>query len=201
MRINSQLSVGRAGGVLIRTSQNIGLTKVLGGVLLLGLFQNPIAALGVTLPPSYSVTLAWDGSTSAGIAGYRVYYGTTTGIYTNSVTAGNVTTNTVTGLAAGVTYFFAVTSYDTNALESPFSSEISYTAPTGLQTVGINVASNRQVMVILTGQIGQTYNIQATRDFKTWSVIGTVTIGSSGSVGFIDTNASNYSQRFYRTQQ
>jgi hypothetical protein len=36
----------------------------------------------------------------------------------------------MTNLVSGVTYFFAVTAYDTNGLESAFSSEISYTVPT-----------------------------------------------------------------------
>ncbi len=201
MRTICQQPACHVDGVSIRASRIKGLVKVLGGILFLALLHNPGKAPGVILPPSYSVTLAWAASTSPGIAGYRVYYGTASGVYTNRVSLANVTTDTVTGLAAGVTYFFVVTSYDTNALESPFSSEISYTAPTGLQTVGINVASNRQVMVILTGQIGQTYNIQATQDLKTWTVIGTAIMGPSGTLGFIDTNASHFSKRFYRTQQ
>ena len=32
-------------------------------------------------------------------------------------------------LASGATYFFAVTAYDTNGLESDYSSEVSYTVP------------------------------------------------------------------------
>jgi hypothetical protein len=177
----------------------MGLTKILGSLLFLALLLKPVEAPGATA--TYSVTLAWNGSANAGVAGYRVDYGTVSGVYTSSIALGNVTTNTVAGLAGGVTYYFAVATYDTNGLQSPLSNEVSYTVPTGLQTVGINVASNRQVMVLLTGQIGQTYNLMATQDLKTWTVIGAVTIGASGSLGFIDTNAANFSKRFYRTQQ
>jgi Fibronectin type III domain len=179
----------------------MGFIKVLGAVLFLVLFHKPVGAFGATLPTSYSVTLAWTGSTSAGVDGYRVDYGTTSGIYTNSIVLGNVTTNTVAGLAGGVTYFFALTTYDTNGSESPFSNEISYTVPTGLQTVGIKVASNRQDVLTVTGQTGLAYDVLTTQDFKTWSVIGTVTMGPGGTLNFIDTNAASFSKRFYRTQQ
>lgn len=200
MRLICEQKAGRAEKLLIRASRIRELTKILGGMLFLALFHDPVEALGVTAFPSFSVTLAWNASASPGVAGYHLYYGTASGVYTNSVSLAGVTTDTVTGLAAGVTYFFAITSYDTNALESPLSGEISYTAPTGLQTVGIDVAPNRQVMVMLTGQIGQTYDILATQNFKTWSVIGTATIGPSGTLDFIDTNAASFSKRFYRTQ-
>jgi len=80
-----------------------------------------------------SVTLAWDQET--GVAGYRVYYGAASGQYTNLVDAGPKTTNTVTGLAPGVTYFFAATAYNSIGVESGFSSEVSY-------TTGTTIASN-----------------------------------------------------------
>ena len=44
------------------------------------------------------VTLAWDPSTSSGVAGYQINYGQTSGSYTNQVDAGNKTSYTVTGL-------------------------------------------------------------------------------------------------------
>jgi hypothetical protein len=34
-----------------------------------------------------------------------------------------------------------------------------------------------------------------------WTVIGTATMGASGSLDFTDTNAASFSTRFYRTQQ
>ena len=41
-----------------------------------------------------SVTLAWDANTDATVAGYRVYWGTTSGVYTNmlDVRTGNTAT-------------------------------------------------------------------------------------------------------------
>ena len=65
----------------------------------------------------------------------------------------------------------------------------------------MNTGANREVVLTVTGQIGLKYDILATQDFKTWIVIGAVTLGSSGSVDFVDTNAANFARRFYSTQQ
>src|SRR5205085_7771374 len=71
------------------------------------------------------VTLAWDPNTESDLAGYKVYIGTASGVYTTTIDVGNVTTYTVTGLAPGATYYFVVTAYDTGGLESGFSNEVS----------------------------------------------------------------------------
>src|SRR5207247_1885874 len=76
-----------------------------------------------------SVTLAWDPSTDTNVVSYTVYYGTASGAYANSLSAGASTTATVTGLLAGTTYFFAATAVNAAGLESPFSNETSYSVP------------------------------------------------------------------------
>jgi hypothetical protein len=58
-----------------------------------------------------------------------VNYGTASGIYTTQIDAGTNDTAVVSGLAEGVTYYIAVTSYDTSGVESVPSNEISYTVP------------------------------------------------------------------------
>ena len=77
-------------------------------------------------------TLSWDppttntdGTPLTDLAGYIIYYGTTTGDYSQSVDAGNVTTSQVANLTDGITYYFAVTAYDTSWNESDYSNEIS----------------------------------------------------------------------------
>jgi len=180
------------------SSRIMGLTRVLVGILFLALLHNPATVLGVTLPNSYSMTMAWQPSSSPYVTGYRVYYGPASGNYTDSVLIGNVTTNTVSGLASGVTYYFAITTVAMGGQESPFSNEISYVP--GVQTVRIRTASAKQFVMTVSGLIGHTYQIQATQDFKTWTTIGTVTLGASGSLDFTDTNAASFPHRFYRTQ-
>ncbi|TND00220.1 MAG: PA14 domain-containing protein, partial [Gammaproteobacteria bacterium] len=59
------------------------------------------------------VTLTWAAATGA--TGYKVYYGTSTGVYgpQGPITVGNVTTSTVTGLTNGTTYYFALSAVNT----------------------------------------------------------------------------------------
>jgi hypothetical protein len=73
--------------------------------------------------------LAWDPSTDSIIAGYNIYYGGASGAYTSSADAGANLTAEVDGLTPGLTYYFAVTAYDTNGFESEFSDEITNRLP------------------------------------------------------------------------
>lgn len=196
MRKNSKQTAGRTLRVLGRHSQITRLTGALGTALLLALLGGADQARGVSLPGSESTTLAWDNSTSAGVTGYRIYMGPTSGNYTSSIVAGNATTNTVTGLVSGVAYFFAIKAYDANGLESTFSNEISFLP--GGATLQIQVAANGQAVLTLKGPASHTYDIQATPDFTTWSVIGNVTMGTGGSLNFTDVNAPSFPKRFYR---
>jgi hypothetical protein len=75
------------------------------------------------------VTLAWDRSQEQDVAGYRLYYGTTSGHYTTMINVGSNTSSTVTNLEPGRTYYFAATAYDTSGNESGFSQEVPYSVP------------------------------------------------------------------------
>ena len=74
-----------------------------------------------------SIELAWDPSTDSDVAGYKIYYGSVSGVYTSVLDAGNASTCTVTGLGPGTTYFVC-TAYTASGLESLPSAEISYTS-------------------------------------------------------------------------
>ncbi|HOX59732.1 MAG TPA: hypothetical protein P5205_21445 [Candidatus Paceibacterota bacterium] len=71
------------------------------------------------------LTLAWDASPSAAVAGYRVYWGTNSRAYFGVTNAGLVLTQAVVLPHRG-RWFFAATAYSTNGLESDFSSEVSW---------------------------------------------------------------------------
>jgi hypothetical protein len=79
---------------------------------------------------SSTVTLAWNPSADPNLAGYHVYQGVASHTYTNVIQVGPLTNATLSGLTQGATYFFAVTAYDNAGLESAFSNEITYSAPT-----------------------------------------------------------------------
>ena len=71
------------------------------------------------------IKLAWDPpKTDSKVTGYIVYYGIASRTYTVRKKAGNVTTYTVQRLSPGVTYYFAVTSYNRFG-ESGYSNEVS----------------------------------------------------------------------------
>jgi len=72
-----------------------------------------------------TVTLAWDPSPSADVAGYRLYWGTNSGAYGFVTNAGLVLTQSV-ALPHGGRWWFAATAMGTNGLESDFSSEVSW---------------------------------------------------------------------------
>jgi hypothetical protein len=81
-----------------------------------------------------AVELAWNPSVSTNVAGYKIYYGGASGNYTNTLSVGAVTNAIVSGLVAGDTFYFAATAVDARGLESRFSNEAVWTAPTNAPT-------------------------------------------------------------------
>lgn len=81
------------------------------------------------VPATGTATLSWtpptqntDGSTLADLAGYSVYYGTSTTSLTNKIVVANAgaTSFTVSNLVSG-TYYFGITAYNTSGIESVLS--------------------------------------------------------------------------------
>ena len=77
-----------------------------------------------------TATLAWDHSTATNVVTYRIYYGPRSGVYTNMVEVGYVTTATVSNLVEGAAYYFAATAVSAEGLESEYSNEASCNAAT-----------------------------------------------------------------------
>lgn len=205
MQISNKQKTGRANLVLDWPSRIICFTRIVGVIAFFGLLHNPGQTFGATVPASHSVTLTWNTSADPTVAGCNIYYGVSSGNYTNMVNAGNVTNTTISGLIAGVTYYFAATAYDSTGAQSDYSNEAICTVPTTVTTtpalVQIRSAPAGQFILTVSGPVGKTYNILATQDLMAWTVIGTATMGASGSLDFTDTNAASFSTRFYRTQQ
>ena len=74
-----------------------------------------------------TASLTWNANTDSDLAGYKVYQGTSSGIYTAPVaTIPKTTTSyTVAGLQTGTSYFFIITAYDNAGNESLHSNEVS----------------------------------------------------------------------------
>jgi PKD repeat protein len=75
------------------------------------------------------VTLAWEPGVGE-IDGYLLHWGTSSGVYPNSIDVGNVTQYTVTGLQEGVTYYFVIQAYNEYG-KSPNSNEVQWVASSG----------------------------------------------------------------------
>lgn len=82
--------------------------------------------------------------------------------------------------------------------------DISYALvqPQGMQpSAKLAPAAGGQFLLQISGQIGHGYEVIASQDLTTWTLIGMATAGSNGQVQFLDQNASNYPCRFYRLRQ
>jgi hypothetical protein len=91
--------------------------------------QIGLSGAGITNAVQQSVNLSWDPSTST-VIGYYVYRGTTTNNLLNlSASVDPVTSYTDSTVVSGETYLYAVTSVDSNYVESAQSTPISVTIP------------------------------------------------------------------------
>jgi len=63
----------------------------------------------------------------------------------------------------------------------------------------ISAGPNQVINLNGTGQAGHTYEIQASTDLVTWTMIGNETGDTNGAFAFTDFDAPNYPARFYRT--
>lgn len=73
------------------------------------------------------VSLQWDANTESTLAGYRIYYGLSSGTYPTMLDVGNHTSCVISDLVEGEEYFFVATAYDTSGNESGYSNQVSCT--------------------------------------------------------------------------
>ena len=76
-----------------------------------------------------SVSLAWNPNPDPSVLGYTLHYGLASDNYTATLDAGANLSMTVEGLDEGATYFFAVSAYGDDGMESSNSEEVSGTVP------------------------------------------------------------------------
>ena len=148
---------------------------------------------------SQTVTLNWDPSSSANVAGYRVYYGNQSLSYTNSILVGNVTSADISGLVGGATYFFAAKAVDASGYESDLSVEASYLVPTAPVTapavMSLVTQASGNCGVMVSGTSGVQYVVEAAVDLVHWIAVQT----NVAPFTFVDVNAAGFNQRFYRS--
>ncbi len=82
-----------------------------------------------------SVSFAWKPNSEPALAGYKLYYGPASATYTNHIALGLVTNHTVPGLVNGATYYFALSAFDTNGVESDLTPELRFPNPPALAAI------------------------------------------------------------------
>jgi hypothetical protein len=102
---------------------------IIAGLLLTFLYDSNARAGTATLSWNAPTTNA-DGSPLTDLAGYKVYYGSVSIAYTQTVDVGmtgspSAPSYVINNLADGNTYYFAVTAYDSSGNESGYSGEVS----------------------------------------------------------------------------
>ena len=154
---------------------------------------------GLLVPPQ--VTLAWNPGTDPNIAGYRIYYGTASRSYDCVLDTANTNVATVSGLTAGQSYYFALTTRTISGLESGYSDEIVYRTPSPGPVCQPLAMPGGRIGLVVKAPTGHSYDILATEDFVNWLAIGNATAGASGLLTFTDAGAPRYRYRFYQLHE
>ena len=88
-----------------------------------------------SLSQAASVSFSWTPNTEINLAGYNIYYGTSSGSYSSVTKVGlpeivdNKVSTTLNDFSEGTIYYFAATAYDIDGFESNYSQEIQWTVP------------------------------------------------------------------------
>ena len=137
---------------------------------------------GVQAYASSSVLLTWTppANGQSGVQ-YHIFYGTQTGIYTNSVTSIDPINDPngfiIANLKGNTTYYFAVQSVDTNGVGSPLSNEASAVLltplPVVLQTQVYTDGNGVPFAMTISGTSSTTadWQLYSSPDLKNWTAV------------------------------
>jgi len=147
-----------------------------------------------------NVTLTWNPSNDPNVAGYNVYYGGTSGVYTNEISVGSATNVTISGLVEGATYYFAATTHNNAGLESSFSSEASYSVPApavlSLKTI-MTGGIMTSVSITASGTTPEIWTLESSTDLKNWS---TIAQGTNAAIN-VSVPVNGIPSQFFRLKQ
>ncbi len=150
-----------------------------------------------------TISIAWDPVTDEDLAGYRVYYGTSPGNYSQSVDVGNVLETTLTGLSDCTNWYVAVKAYDAAGnLSESYSNEVSgWPRPVVSSTSPSSAEQGRTLDVVVQGsnfQAGATVKflaagiaVNSVTVNSCSRITANVTVGGSATVGAGDIEVTN----------
>lgn len=159
-----------------------------------------------------TVTLTWDRSADASVAGYRVYTLEENATTATSVNVLGLNQVTLPGLKEGLRYTFTVTSYNATGVESVPSAAVAFVVPVPLQLLPATTATGPRLLRFPMAQ-GHGYELQASTDTKVWATVWQTNLvssyawtevqeppGSTGGNGSGTTTVSQFARRFFRLQ-
>ena len=141
----------KTGAVLLRWILWIGAT------VLLVLYPSAVSA--------GTIRLAWDPVGDVDLAGYRVYYGTTPGIYTDSLPVGKQTSATLPNLQDCRLYYIALKAVDSNGNESAGYSNVISGRPAPIPAAVSPVSAKQGTGGLNVTITGANFDTQAQPDF------------------------------------
>jgi len=166
------------------------------------------AAMAVLPAGAGTISLSWDPVAHEDLAGYRLYYGTSPGVYTESMDVGLVTQATLSGLDDCTTYYIATKAVTGDGTESEaFSNAVSgWARPELLSANPITLEQGSQGQLVINGhnfQAGATL-ITSNNGVTVGSItlnschqlVADVTISGSAAVGTVDLTLVNPDQVF-----
>ena len=98
-------------------AQAPGIMKTRTAIGILGLSALLLSSAGVA--QAATITLAWDANPPGTVTGYRLYWGTVSGQYTQSIDVGNTTTAIMTPTTPNRIYYFVVRAYNSSGTSNP----------------------------------------------------------------------------------
>ena len=137
-----------------------------------------VLLFAILAAPGSIPILEWESLPDPSISGYNLYRGTKSRAYDEVVDVGTQTRVDLTGLEAGTTYFFSITAYNADRIESDFSDEVRFTPSADTVTSRtlpcVVIPSESSVTIQFVGQRGQHYQILASQDLLTWEAVYSV---------------------------
>jgi hypothetical protein len=127
-------------------------------------------------PEDSAINLTWNAVVSPSLDGYKIYYGTSSGIYGAPIKVGNVTSHKLTPLTNGIPYYIAISSVNTLGAESARSAEITVTPNNDITNPTSTITQPLNGSNLYTNK----YIIKGTADDGTGSGVQKVEVSTDG---------------------
>lgn len=150
------------------------------------------------------VTLQWDANPEPQVVGYRAYVGTASGHYDRVFDSHSNVSVRVSPLDPGLIYYFAVSAYTSDGLESPLSDELSYSVSingTNIVLTPLTITSQKgtsPVTVSFNVKPGRRYFVQTSEDLRAWRTERQFIFEASTTAVWHDSPGQTRPMGFYR---